>query len=626
MHEILIFLLTAIVCYAVWRFFPRPDRRFMALELPESDPHQSEVDQAKLERCRTEAESLTHRSRMCDWIDYHAKTRPNEIALIEHDTDSTLTWAQLSTATKAFAAQLMANGIGKGDVVATTLVLLKEHIYVMYACYRIGAIIAPLDPRLKLNEIREAFDAMNPKAYLYLGLTSAADFRKAAKVMMVEHPETSLFVQFQGKGPDGEDPESLIIEGAVSATGFAQGIKGTYIRSLVSGSLDRAMRRVSPTDPCLIVFTTGSTGKPKPALLTHRGILCQSLSLACMFGVTQQDRILANLPPSHVGCLCEVLGLSAYCGNSMVVLHMFTPEGSLEAIQKHKVTALGQIPALYRMEWRHKDYAQTDISSMRFAVHGGSMVDAQFIDDLRAMAPEAGTGLGLTETSGFCTYTPTKGTAEELAASVGHASPMLAMSIRTPLSTEGTSTEVMGGEIGEVCFKGPQVFAGYYKAEAETLKCMSNDGWLHTGDLGTIAPDGLHLKGRSKFVVRQKGYQVYPPEIEDFVTKRVPEVAQAVVVGSKHAVYGEGIVLFVEAEGHAEAEAEGDADYCEGVVKAVHAVCKEMAAYKRPLHVVVHGGPGSLPLNRVSKIDRKALTAQGEDVVQTLRTEGGWDA
>lgn len=548
-------------------------------------------------------------SRLFDWVDRWAKEKSDEIAIIDYPSGEHVTWKDFATKSKAFAAKLLSMGIQEGDVVATSLALLKEHIYLMYACYRIGAIVAPLDLRLKQGEVDRCFAKMKPKAYFFLGKTPVADFRPMVAEIMKKYRGTCKYwIQFQ------QEPE-LVMDGAQGILEFAADIKKIYIKALITRKVSRAQKKVHTRDPCLIIFTTGSTGYPKPALLCHEGILVQNVGLMVGFGLRDGDRMLVNLPPSHVGCVTEQLATTIYGGGTSVILPIFNPEQSLDAVQKHDVTILGQIPALFAMEWRLPNYDEYDLSTLRFALYGGQAVTRAFLEQLSTMAPQFGTGLGLTETSGFCSYTPLDGTVDDILASVGYDSPLCPVSIREVMQPSGKSGEEKPeGEVGEICYSGPQLFLGYLNDEENTKKTLSTDGILYTGDLGFVDEKGLHFAGRSKLVIKPKGYQVFPTEVEDFIqTQLKAKIASVAVVGVEHEVFTEAIMAFVEQKkGEKVTPAE------------VLAACKEMAAYKRPSHVVVKD-EGEIPLNRVAKTDYMVLKDEAEQIVEDLRAKGGWD-
>ena len=545
---------------------------------------------------------------IADYVALYAKERPKDTAIIEHNTGEVVSWKQFNTSVSAFAAKLLSVGIRKGDIVATSLPLLKEHVYLMHACYRIGAIAAPLDLRLKAGEVQYCMDKMKPKAYFFLGKTPVADFRPLIKEVMQGSPYVNHWVQFQKEA-------DLIMEGAVGITDFVKDIKKVFIKSIFTGAVKKARRLVSKRDACLIIFTTGSTGSPKPALLCHENILIQNIGLAVAFELDKNDRMLINLPPSHVGCTTEQLGTTVYGGGGSVILHIFDPKLSLEAIQKNKVTVLGQIPALYNMEWRLPEYRDYDISSLRFALYGGQAVSREFLVRMKEMAPRIGTGLGLTETAGFCTYTNVDAGVDELVQGIGFDSVLCPISIREVMKADGTAgNEKPKGEIGEICFSGPQIFLGYLDDPANTAKTVSKDGICYTGDMGYYDEKGLHFAGRAKLVIKPKGYQVYPEDVENHIAGKLKgRVSMVAVVGVDHEVFSEGIMAFVEC-------LPDQSVTPEEVMKS----CEDISSYSRPSHVVIFKA-GELPLNRVAKTDYMVLKETAKGIVKDLRGKGQWD-
>ena len=563
-------------------------------------------DPARDQRCRELVDALL--PNLADYVAQWARERAAAPAIVEHATGETVSWRRFDTAVSAFAAKLLAIGLRKGDVVATTLPLLKEHVFLMFACYRVGLVLAPLDLRLKAREVQYCFDRIRPAAYFFLGQTPVADFRPLVQEVMAASPYVRHWVQFQ------KEPE-LVIRGAVGIGEFAADIKRRYLLAKLSGAVRRARRAVDRRDPCLIVFTTGSTGSPKPALLCHENILVQNVGLAVGFAMDAADRMLVNLPPSHVGCATEQLATTVYGGGTCVILPIFDARASLEAIAKHRVTLLGQIPALFNLEWRLPEYGEFDLSSLRFAIYGGQAVPRPFLERLRAMAPRIGTGLGLTETAGFCTYTDLDADVDELAAGIGYDMPLCPLAIREPMRADGRAgARTRAGEVGEICFSGPQVFLGYLDDREATARALSRDGWLYTGDMGSYDAGGLHFAGRKSLVIKPKGYQVFPEDVEAHIGEALRgRVAAVACVGAEHEVFSEGIIAFVE-----------PAPGATVTVEDVLASCRDMASYARPSHIEIVA-PGEIPLNRVAKTDYLELRERARTVVERLRAAGSWD-
>ena len=529
--------------------------------------------------------------------DYWSSRKPNEPAVINATRGKTMTWGELDGMSRALAGHLERLGLRKGDKVATSLPLLTEHIVLEYACFRAGLVLIPLDLRLHPVEVLRCLGLTRPRVFACLGKTPAADFGALASAVnehcpFVEH--IWMFCQ-----PD-------------QAAGVAKAFSSVISAAMADPSEPSAV--VEPSDGALIIFTTGSTGSPKPALLTHEGVTAQNLCLGTGFDFNENQRVLVNLPPSHVGCQTELMMTCLFMGGTVVALEIFDPGKTIEAIETYKVTLLGQIPAMFNMMWRHPEYDKRDLSSLEIAVYGGQSVPRPFLEKLRTMAPLIGTGLGLTETSGFCTYTPLSGDVDEIAAGLGFAMPFYPMTIREPMHGSGPAgAELPAGQIGHVCFKGVQTFAGYVNDPAATAAALSTDGYLYTGDLGFVDEKGLHFSGRAKWVIKPAGNQVFPGDVEEHFAKMADKVGGCGVVGVDHSLWSEAVVAFIEKRPGAELTE---------VELRRHA--RGLTSYMRPLHYVILE-PGTLPLNRVAKVDTLRLKDLAVEEVRRLRERGRWD-
>ncbi len=551
-------------------------------------------------------------------IEKWAKEKPNEIAFISANTGQEFTWTDFNKSSTALACKLIDMGIGKGDFIATSLPFLPEHIFLEYACFKIGAVFVPLDLRLKPTEVLRCLSLVKAKVYAHLGETDVADFSKIAEAVRDNQDFIEYFIQFSV--PDACIEETRE-EKVISAWEFGRDAEVLY-KAIEEGKKPELKAKyeelhgsIQETDGCMVIYTTGSTGYPKPALLSHQGITVQNLCLALGFGMTEDDSMLVNLPPSHVGSQTEQLMTPWFIGGKNVIIDLFKADLSLEVVQKYKVTLFGQIPALFNLQWRLPNYNTYDLSSLKFALYGGQSVSRPFLDKLSMMAPKFGSGLGLTELSGFCTYTPLDGTVDDILAGVGYAMPITPISIREPMKEDGTSgAEKSEGDMGEICFSGPQLFLEYVNDPENTAKTISKDGWCYTGDLGFYDEKGLHFSGRSKLMIKPKGYNVFPVEVENVIAEGLKERVESVgVVGHKHEIFSEGIIAFVEKKKGKEV-----------TIDDVNQICKEIAAYKRPSHVVILEY-NTMPLNRVQKTDYVALNSYAGKEIEKLRASGGWD-
>ncbi|MCP4760353.1 MAG: acyl--CoA ligase [archaeon] len=564
---------------------------------------------------------------LVDYIEKWAAEKPDEVAIIDADSGRFISWKQFEIMMNIIAIRFHEMGYQKGDIVVTMMPLTPEHIFIEYACFKLGLIYCPLDVRLKkIETVRCVKLLKDARRILYIhpddtdsedkwGRKKFYEFKIFADAIRKECSYVKDFIQF---GPV-EDAHKKTI----GWLNFIKNARARYRKYkedpvVFEEKMNILTKRKNEVDPdkdgCMIIYTTGSTGFPKPAVLTNSGIVCQNMCMAKGFEITETDRMLVNLPPSHVGCQTEQLMTTIYVGGISVILHGFKADKSIMAIENYKVTAFGQIPSLFVMEWRLPWYDQVDLSSLRFALYGGQSVSKKFLEKLKSMAPNFGSGLGLTEMSGFVSYTPfgEDVTPDDILAGLGHDYPITPLSIREPMNEDGTAgAEKPDGEIGEICYSGPQVFLEYFGNKKATDSTISKERICYTGDLGFKDDKGLHLAGRGKFVIKPKGYQVYPPEVEEHIQK-ITDVSLAAVIGAKHEVFSEGVVAFIETKKNKKVTKEQLATHC-----------KNIAAYKRPaLYIFLD----EIPLNRVDKTDYHELNQIVGKYIEEERSAGRWDS
>ena len=555
------------------------------------------------------------------YVEKWAHEAPDKAALIQYEDGKEITYKRFASLVDFFALRLLEMGVCKGDRVATMLVLVPEHVLLMYACFKIGAICAPLDVRLKEQEVVRDLNKIEPKAFFFLGNTPVRDFREVGKAVQQGCPYIRHLVQFTPDPKEGE-----LLPGAIAITEMMdkKRLLLLKVKDLFTRGLAKAYAQVDSKTPALIIYTTGTTGAPKPAMLNHENIIVQNEVLKRGTDMGTKTRVLINLPPSHVGCVTENLMTALYVGGSAVLLRIFDVKNTLEAIQKYQVNTLGMIPTQFRLVWNHPDFDRYDLSSLQFVVYGGSSVDVAFLEKMASMAPKFGTGIGMTESGGVVTFTPPGISIEEMAGQVGRFFPDLGpVSIRKPMNADGTAGEELpDGEIGEICYHPPIVFMGYYNQPEATAQTISKEGLLYTGDLGYFKPlhsaeigsyRALYLAGRRKFVIKQSGYLVFPDEVEAHIAEH-PAVDVADVEGVAHEIFGEGIFAFVRPK-------PGMALTAEEVLEQ----CKKIASYKRPIYVELWEAGKPFPLTRSAKVDKLEMARLAAEIVEALREKGGWD-
>ena len=537
-----------------------------------------------------------------------AKGRPEAIAILSSDGSRTITWSEFDRLTTALARELLRLGFAKGDFLVTLLPLTVDHVLLEYSCFKIGMIVAPLDLRLSAAEVIRALEILQPRGFVSLGMKSSLDLRP-------------LWRAVQERCPWIQHSIVLDSEEAIPGTQSFASITEAASRTAVSGE-SPTLTQIVEDDGALVIFTTGSTGSPKPALLSHRNITVQNMCLCgAFFGGDRGTRTLVNLPPSHVGGQTEAMMSTFFGGGTAVLLEVFDAGRSLRAIAQHRVEILGQIPAMFNLEWMLKDYDRHDLSSLKFAAYGGHAVSRAFVDQLAAMSPVIGTGLGLTEAAGWCTYVLAT-TAEmdspgqeAILAGLGVDMPIYPCTIRQPMREDGSAgDELPSGEIGHVCFRGPQTFLGYVNDPAATAKAISRDGFLYTGDLGFKNASGLHLTGREKWVIKSFGYQIFPGDVEKHICMLTEKVANCVVVGVAHEVVSEAVVAVVEKRLGVELSR-----------RELDRHARELPTYMRPRHWIILEA-GQIPLNRIAKPDYVRAQEMAREEIAQLRARGEWDS
>jgi acyl-CoA synthetase (AMP-forming)/AMP-acid ligase II len=535
-----------------------------------------------------------------------AVQRPDDPAIIDFDTGRSVTYRELDETTTAWALRLLELGYRPGDYLATMLPLTVEHIFLEYACFKIGVIHAPLDMRLKADEVVRSLGLIEAKGFVFLGRTAAVDYTPIAEAVRTSCGYVEHLVEFADAASD--------VEGILNARMITDIGPATRDNPRLERQFREVTSKITPSDGAQVIYTTGSTGFPKPALLSHRNITSQNLCLAGGCDWFNVRRTLVNLPPSHVGCQGEELMTTFFVGATAVILNRFDPEKSLQAIERYRIESIGQIPSMFQLEWQLPNYAKYDLSSLRSAIFGGQMVTQPFVQRVAEMAPAVATGLGLTEMAGFVTYTGLTRDVDYLVNGVGWPMPITPLTIRRPMNADGTAGEELpAGETGEICFSGPQVFIGYVGNPEAYRQTVTREGICYTGDLGYMSDRGLVLAGRSKLVIKPKGFQVHPAQVEQHFAL-LPEVGACGAVGQPHDLTGEAIVLFVAPKSGEELSRARLEEHAQRI-----------ASYMRPAHYVFLEA-GGMPLNRVGKTDYQRLKQLAAVEVERLRSLGQWSA
>ncbi|KAB2345897.1 class I adenylate-forming enzyme family protein [Actinomadura rudentiformis] len=507
-----------------------------------------------------------------------------------HDGDDTITFREFGELADRVAGGLLARGIRRGDRIGLLGLNTPQWLAAFFGAARIGAVIVPLNVRYRERELSHMLGQSGARMVISVDATPDFDFAAFFKEFQAQVPGVSDYVFFGGGDAGGGD-----------AGGGGGGQAGSFDALTATPAdptaLAAASRAVGPADPLVILYTSGTTGRPKGATITHRSILASASAQADHLGMNDGDVLLGHLPFNHVGGITCTVMAALVCGGSVALLPAFSPDAALRAIERHKVTFLGAVPTMYVLMLGRKDFADHDVSSVRMCTAGGSNVEPALADAIRRGFPGAPLyGLyGLSECSGACVLSRTDDDPETVSRTLGV---MIGDFEARVVGPDGTV--LPPGETGELQVRGDCVVAGYWELPAETAEVFLPDGWLATGDMVTMEKDGhLVLRGRKKEMYIQGGFNVYPVEIENVLATH-PKVAMAAGIGVPDEVLGEVGRFYVVPRPEAEPP----------TAEELTAYCRDrLADYKVPRQFVI---TVEVPLTPVGKIHKALLKERYE--------------
>lgn len=473
-------------------------------------------------------------------------------ALVDVQQGVRWTYREFSDRVTGLARGLLAAGVATGDRVGIWAPNCAEWTLTQYATARIGAILVNINPSYRTHELEYV---LNQAGISFL--VAASEFRSSNYAQMIE--------EVRGKCP-GLREVVLIGTGSWDAlVSRAEEVPAERVAQIQSG--------LHPDDPINIQYTSGTTGFPKGATLSHRNILNNGFFVGELCRYTEQDRVCIPVPFYH--CFGMVMGNLACTthGAAMVIPAAgFDPAATLQATQDERCTSLYGVPTMFIAEWSLPDFERYDLSSVRTGIMAGSPCPAEMMKKLIASGIEEMTiCYGMTETSPVSTQTRTDDSFERKVNTVGGVHPHLEIKVVDPLSGE----TLPRGQAGEFCTKGYSVMLGYWEQPDKTAEVLQ-DGWMHTGDIAVMDEHGyVQITGRIKDMVIRGGENIYPREIEEFLYTH-PDVLDAQVVGVPDAKYGEELCAWIRMrEGATPLTAEAVREFATG----------KLAHYKIPRYV-----------------------------------------
>ncbi len=491
-------------------------------------------------------------------------------ALVASHQQLRYSWNQLAEEVERYARAFMALGLQPGDRLGIWAPNCAEWCITQFASAKMGAILVNINPAYRLNELEYALKQSGCRWLVCADNFKTSDYQS----MLME-----LVPELASSRPGDVHSEVLPeLRGVVSLAdqppaGFVSWRElGALSESVAVDDLGKRQAGLKPDDPINIQYTSGTTGFPKGATLSHRNILNNGYMVAESMGFTERDRLVIPVPLYHCfGMVMGNLGCMTHGSTMIYPAPGFDPEATLEAVASERATALYGVPTMFIAELGHPRIKEFDLSSLRTGIMAGATcpieVMRRVISEMHM--EEVQIAYGMTETSPVSLQTGADDELERRVSTVGRTQPHL----ETKVVDEQGNT-VPRGEIGELCTRGYSVMLGYWNNPDATADAIDEDGWMHTGDLAVMDDAGyVRIVGRSKDMIIRGGENIYPREIEEFLYTH-PAVADVQVIGIPDDKYGEEIVAWVKLKGDENTDAEQLRDYCKN----------RIAHFKTPRH------------------------------------------
>ncbi|MFF5183186.1 AMP-binding protein [Streptomyces sp. NPDC000345] len=456
-------------------------------------------------------------------LDRAAGLWPGREALVDVPSGRRWTYAELVEDVDRLAGALLASGVAKGDRVGIWAVNCAEWVLVQYATARIGAIMVNINPAYRTHEVEYVLNQAGISVLFASAGHKTSDYR-------------AMVAQVRGSCPRLR--ETVFIGDPSWDALVARAIPG------LREELRLRAAELSCDDPINIQYTSGTTGFPKGATLSHHNVLNNGYFVGEMIAYSEQDRICIPVPFYH--CFGMVMGnLAATSHGACMVIPApsFEPRATLEAVQQERCTSLYGVPTMFIAELNLPDFATYDLSSLRTGIMAGSPCPVEVMKRVVAEMNMAEVSIcyGMTETSPVSTQTRRDDDLEHRTATVGRVLPHIEVKIVDPV----TGVTRPRGAAGELCTRGYSVMLGYWNEPERTAEAIDAGRWMHTGDLAVMREDGyLEIVGRIKDVIIRGGENVYPREVEEFLHGH-PKIQDVQVVGVPHERYGEEVLACV---------------------------------------------------------------------------------
>ena len=513
-------------------------------------------------------------------LDRQAGEFPDHDALVNTETGARYTYGEFRAAVDLAARGLMSIGIRKGDHVGIWATNYSEWVLTQFATAKIGAVLVNVNPAYRTHELAYLLEQSEANTLILIG-----QFRTSDYVGMVNEqiPELKDYAPGELRSERFPHLRNVVFipphdgtEPPTPAGMWSWGDVEARAQTVSDEDLRHRQSQCDPDDVVNIQYTSGTTGNPKGAMLTHHNLVTNAIHTGNAMELTENDRLCIPVPFYHCfGCVLGTLACVTHGSAMIVPSEYFDPLKTLRAVEQERCTALHGVPTMFIGQLGHPEFENFDLSSLRTGIMAGSPcpieIMRQVIDQMGA--ERITIAYGLTEASPVITQTLADDEIERRVSTVGKALPEVAVRLIDPED----GREVGPGEQGELQTLSSMVMKGYYNMPDATADAIDADGWLHTGDLATVDESGYYkITGRLKDMIIRGGENVYPREIEEFLYTH-PKVADVQVIGVPDQRYGEEVMAWVSPKPDASIDPEEIREFCRG----------RIAHYKVPRYVKI---------------------------------------
>jgi fatty-acyl-CoA synthase len=494
---------------------------------------------------------------------------PDREALVVPFQDVRLTYRQLDEQVDRVARGLLALGLERGDRVGIWSPNCAEWVLVQYATAKIGVVLVNINPAYRTHEVSYALQQSG-----CVGLVAATSFKTSDYVAMIDEVRGGL-----------PQLRHVVFIGTSGWDDLMESAASVPVESLRARSAELGF-----DDPINIQYTSGTTGFPKGATLTHHNILNNAFFVGAGCGYTEEDRVCIPVPFYHCfGMVMGNLACTTYGATMVVPAPAFEPAATLQAVQDERCTSLYGVPTMFIAELDLPDFGTYDLTSLRTGIMAGSPCPVEVmkrcITDMHM--DEVTICYGMTETSPVSTQTAADDDIDKRVGTVGRVHPHVEVKVVDPV----TGQTVARGESGELCTRGYSVMLGYWNDPERTAEAIDAGRWMHTGDLAVMDAEGyVNIVGRIKDMIIRGGENVYPREIEEFLYQH-PDIVDVQVIGVPDDRYGEEIMAWVRLREGASVTVDDVREFCQG----------KIAHYKVPRYVHV---ADEFPMTVTGKIQK----------------------